>query len=117
MRDWITAELATGLQKLLCLSLEGQPSHETIYGTVGAWREILTHRKVYEQERDTLRFREAFLNLGTRCRRWPTPVDFLEAMPKIDTSGPKLAHTASEETRLANISRIQAMLGEKEDAA
>lgn len=104
------------MQKLLCLGLERQPAAETIVGTLAAWREILTHRKVYEEGRDAQRFRDAFVALGGRCKSWPAPADFLEALPKIDTSGPKLAHVANEETRLANIARINALLGEKDEA-
>ena len=35
--EWMLDELATGLQKLLCLGLDRQPASEVIPGTVQAW--------------------------------------------------------------------------------
>lgn len=116
--DWLQIEVITGLQKLLCLSLEGQPAAETIPGTAAAWLEVLTNGRVYDEARDAPRIREAFVLLASRCRRWPVPADFLEAMPKITLpSGLKLAHVASEETRVRNMTKISELLGENPDAA
>jgi hypothetical protein len=56
-----------------------------ITGTLLAWHETITHRRSFEQQRDEPRMVEAFLNLAGRCRRWPSPAEFLEAIPRIDT--------------------------------
>ena len=87
--DWINRELSTGFQKLLCLSLEGQPAAEVIPGTLATWREVLTSNRVFDEVRDAPRFRSAFSCLCARIRRWPVPADFLDAMPRATFTGVK----------------------------
>jgi len=36
---------------------------------------------VWDQQLDTPRFRKAFTNLIKNRRQWPSPADFMEAMP------------------------------------
>jgi hypothetical protein len=79
--DWIKHELLTGFQKLLTLGLERQPAAEVIPGTVATWLETLTHGRKFDRERDTWRFRAAFITLAGRQRTWPVPRDLLDAMP------------------------------------
>ena len=50
-------------------------------GTIQAWVEVITDNRVFEQELDTDRFRRAFVTLAGRDR-WPTPKDFLDALPE-----------------------------------
>jgi hypothetical protein len=118
--DWLMRELRDGLQKLLCLSLDGQPSADVIAGTLLAWAEVLTAGRVFEQERDTPRFRAAFRTLASRARRWPAPVDFIEALPRIETPrhGPRLESDKAREMRMSSIAEISARLGiNRENAA
>lgn len=82
--DWMIRELRDGLQKMLCLSLDGQPSADVIAGTLLAWGETVAHGRVFDQGRDTPRVRAAFRTLAARCRRWPAPVDFIDALPRIE---------------------------------
>src|SRR6185312_7622939 len=81
--DWVLEEILTGMQKLLPLSLESTPASEVMQGTALAWHEVLVHGRAFDQARDLPRFREAFRTLAGRQRRWPAPVDFLEALPRI----------------------------------
>lgn len=79
--NWLKTELLTGFQKLLCLNLDRTPAAEIIPGTVEAWCEALTDSRLWDQDRDTARIRQAFLTMAKTRRTWPAPVDFLEAMP------------------------------------
>lgn len=72
------------MQKLLPLSLESTPAAEVMAGTALAWHEVFVHGRNFEASRDRPRFREAFRTLAARQRRWPAPVDFLEALPRIE---------------------------------
>lgn len=48
-----------------------------------AWCRAITVNHHFDQQRDALRFQVAFDALLARCRRWPAPVDLLDAMPRI----------------------------------
>jgi hypothetical protein len=80
--DWLTREVATGIQRLLCLSLDGCPAAEVLPGTVAAWCEAIQRNRLLDEERDVPRIREAFAVLLTRYRRWPAPVDLIENLPR-----------------------------------
>lgn len=81
--NWLKTELLTGFQKLLCLNLDRTPAAEIIPGTVEAWCEALTDSRLWDQDRDTARIRQAFLTMAKTRRTWPAPVDFLESLPNI----------------------------------
>lgn len=120
--DWLIRELRDGLQKLLCLSLEGQPSADVIAGTLLAWSETITHGRRFDQGRDELRFREAFRVLANRHRRWPAPVDFLDALPGLP-GAPRVARLESDENKrrgmqaLTEIAARMGWTGDDDDAA
>lgn len=82
--DWLIRELRDGLRKLVSLSLESTPSADLIGATLLTWAETITRGRTFEPERDAPRFRAAFLTLASRCRRWPVPADFLDALPKLE---------------------------------
>lgn len=82
MDEWIHDEILDGLSRLLCLSLERTPAADTIVGTAAAWVEAITHNRQFYQVQDAPRFREAFKTLANLCRKWPAPIDFIEALPK-----------------------------------
>jgi hypothetical protein len=52
-------------------------------GTIQTWVEVITANRVFDQDLDADRFRRAFVVLAGRDR-WPTPKDFLEALPDRD---------------------------------
>lgn len=82
-------------------------------GTALAWHEVLVHSRRFEPARDRQRFREAFRTLASRQRRWPAPVDFLDALPRIEperSEAPKLDDDASRAVGLQHISAIASKL-------
>lgn len=78
--DWLRVEICTGLQKLVALSLPGQPAMETIELTAASWLEAVEGR-AFEQSLDAQRFRLAFRSLLQTSDRWPSPRHLLEALP------------------------------------
>lgn len=110
--DWLKTELLTGFQKLLCLGLDRTPATDLIQGTVAAWLETITHGRVFEQDRDTPRIRAAFCTIAGRNRTWPAPVDFLDALPRIEstTHGRRIESDASREVGMRHIADLAAKL-------
>lgn len=45
------------------------------------WCEAIEHGKLWSQAADTPRFRFAFTTIAATFNQWPTPNQFLEAMP------------------------------------
>lgn len=77
--EWLLVELASGLQRLACLSLDRTPAAEILTGTATAWLEALTDSRTWDESRDTPRIRQAFTTLARTSRRWPAPAEFLTA--------------------------------------
>ena len=94
------------MQKLLPLSLERAPAAELIEGSALAWCEAIGRGKRWDEGRDAPRFREAFRSLMGRCRSWPAPIDFLEALPRIETPTTTEPRLASEGARAAGARAI-----------
>lgn len=46
-----------------------------------AWYLAITQEHQWDQQRDTERFRQAFLRLAQVRRIWPVPADFIAAIP------------------------------------
>lgn len=80
---WLLVEVATGLQKLSCLSLDRTPAAEVLSGTAQAWLEAITDGRAWDRNRDTERVAAAFRTLARTSRRWPSPADFLDALPDV----------------------------------
>jgi hypothetical protein len=116
--DWIKRELLTGFQKLLTLGLERQPAAEVIPGTVATWLETITHRRVFDEQRDRPRFRAAFIELAGRMKHWPTPQDFLESLPALPAvrETPRLISEASVARAKKAMAELDEMLRVKEPA-
>ena len=116
--NWLLAEIETGICKLLCLGLEGQPAAELIEGTVQGWFESITRGRALEPA-DAPRIREAFSNVMARCRRWPSPVEFLEAMPRRESASVTALPVGEEERKRrdaaarATLARLGAMLNDE----
>ncbi|WP_460821524.1 hypothetical protein [Lysobacter olei] len=66
------------------MSLERTPAADMIAGTAMFWTEVLTSDRVWDQHRDTPRFRKAFITLGRMRTTWPVPQHFIEALPKVE---------------------------------
>ena len=113
---WLRTEVLTGLQKLLCLRLEGCPSEDMIEGTLAAWCEALEYAKTWDQQRDVPRIREAFVRLARTAKRWPSLAELIEVMPRIDPAPVvprerRLSNDSICENGLKHIDEINAKLG------
>ena len=104
--DWVTREIITGIQKLSCLGLDREPASELAEGTVAAWVEAVTFDNAWEEQLDAPRFRKAFTILAQTRNVWPSPKDFMDALPARD----QLALT--KQTIPADPARAQAALDE-----
>ena len=111
--DWLEIEILSGLQKLSCLSLDRTPAAEVLLGTVQAWLEAITDGRTWDERRDAGRVQAAFRTLGRTMRRWPSPAEFLDALPRVEQTaiGYEVKPVTHEEAA-ANIARLKAMLGE-----
>lgn len=105
--DWITEELTLGLRKLLALSLEGQPAHDTTGKTLAVWLEVICDRRVFDEAKDRPRFRAAFRTLMSRESRWPTPAKFLDALPSNVVPFKKLPRLESEKRRQTGLTALK----------
>lgn len=79
----------------------------------------LTANRAFEQFRDAPRFRKAFESLFSSKRRWPAPVDFLEAMPRLTASEVKEIRLTSDSHSLVaarSIAEISKFLDIRPDA-
>lgn len=61
---------------------------DMLEGTVSAWCSAITYRKVWTHA-DMPRFVEAFGYLLQNCTQWPSPQDFLQAIPGSPTEAEK----------------------------
>lgn len=66
-----------------------------------AWAEAITAGRLWDQDRDTPRIREAFVTLARTRRQWPAPADFLDAVPRIHAELKALPRVASDPARMA----------------
>ena len=102
------------MQKLILLSLERAPALDVLSrGTLPAWVEAITEGRVFDEQRDSPRFKAAFRTLQGRCRNWPSPRDLLDAMPPLPGE-PRHRRLTSDESRACGmraIAEINAMLG------
>lgn len=80
---WFMTEIASGLQALYALSLEGNPGADVLQATVGVWaRDLWNSRKrSWHQQADTGCIRTAFALLRQTSERWPTPSKFWTVLP------------------------------------
>ena len=76
------------------------------------WAKTITHGRKYEEDRDAPRFRDAFLIIANRHRRWPAPVDFLEAMPRTEPAPrvPLIENDKAREVGMRHIADLAARL-------
>lgn len=81
MPQWMIDVVSIGLTKLYSLSLENRPAAELIDTTALSWVEGFCHDREWIRDLDEPRFEAAFRALVSRVDRWPTPKQFLAAMP------------------------------------
>lgn len=75
-----------------------------------AWVEALNCNRVWDQDRDAPRFREAFRTLAANSTRWPAPVDFVAALPAYEPKQALAPPVCDPIKQQQNIARLQAML-------
>ena len=108
--QWFMAEVATGLQKLISLSLQGMPAMETIQLTATVWAETLWAAPIaWHQELDAQRIRAAFVRMMRDIERWPAPKHLLQYLPARPEPVKLPAPEISEEQRMRNLDRISAI--------
>ena len=79
---WLLSAIADGLQRLVALSLPGQPPAETIALTAAAWCEALSATPIdWDEAQDSPRLRAAFAALLPQVERWPAPAQLLRLLP------------------------------------
>lgn len=87
-------------------------------GTAQAWIDALTDGRAWERARDEARVRRAFVVLSKTIRRWPAPVEFVEAMPRPEQPAlAKQSIPADPARAAAAIAEIQQALTGKSAAA
>lgn len=116
--QWLVTEVASGLQRLLVLSLNGAPAAETITATAMVWCDAIrlggTFRGGAEEARDRPRLEQAFRVLAAEVERWPAPRQLLERLPALPQQyalpeRPKVL-TAEERRRIAALlAKLDAM--------
>lgn len=105
--DWIRNEIALGFQRLICLCLDRQPTDDLIAGTMEAWYEAWTYRKIWHQERDAPRFREAFVRFSTtQANCWPQPMDIIALLPDPPPPAPYIGTPVDSERSRARMAEI-----------
>lgn len=113
--NWITRTISSGLQKLVLLNLDHAPALDVLAeGTLPAWVEAVTAGKALDEARDEPRMREAFRRLMGSCSSWPTPRQFLDAMPPLVSEAPRQFRLPSEQSKrvgMQHIAEISAKLG------
>ena len=110
VQQWFVAEIASGLQRLISLSLPGPPAMETIQLTASSWAEVLWESPTdWHAELDQARLPAAFKRMMRDVERWPAPKALLQYLPpRPQPTQPLLAGPQiSEEQRKRNLARIR----------
>lgn len=81
MTDWFEGEIYAGLLQLEGLMLERSPAAADLRMVTATWVASLTFELAWCEERDVERIRGAFARLGREANRWPSPREFLIALP------------------------------------
>lgn len=79
--QWIHNEILDGLSRLLCLNLDRTPASDLIEGTVTVWCEAICEGRYWSPSLDAPRFQAAFRKLAQVSTKWPSPAEFLAAIP------------------------------------
>ena len=81
--EWLKREILMGIKLLISLNLTDRPSAESLQATAEAWLIVIGGRmgKPLVEQLDAPRIRSAFQTLAGTFRRWPAPVDLIDALP------------------------------------
>ena len=94
---WFRVAIINGIQGLMITRLQFSPAADEIDVTARTWIEVLTNLpRTWTENRDAPRIQKAFLALAAR-QHWPSPYDFLEALPPIP---PTLSLTPPRSSRI-----------------
>lgn len=78
---WFAVAIATGVQRLYVLSLDGTPAAKTIELTTATWIDTLWPTRNWQAALDETRINEAFRQLALNNDRWPVPRQLLLSLP------------------------------------
>jgi hypothetical protein len=78
--DWFQDLIITGIQRLLCLSLDGRPAEAMVTATAAAWIDAAWRARAWTSD-DASQIDEAFRDLASAARRWPAPPHLLDFLP------------------------------------
>jgi hypothetical protein len=81
MQDWFKKAVGLGLSHLYMLNLESKPASTDAKTVRDVWVATLQHKRQWNMKRDAPLIAEAFAVLLRTCDRFPTPKQFLAAMP------------------------------------
>ena len=114
--QWFSNTILTGLQRLLCLALDGAPADDFVSATAAVWVDALwTQREWSEVDVDSVA--RGFRELAGAARRWPPPRQLLDYLPPPRTLAAPY-HAPARKPRLraltsdANRARIDALLAD-----
>ena len=110
MEEWLKYEIKSGFSALYALPLQGKPAEDMVKTVRDVWFAVLSNNRHWQQERDTPRIKMAFMSLLTRADNFPTPKQFLDALPS-HTQGAKALPkpVVSKETAEKNKAKIRAI--------
>jgi hypothetical protein len=95
--SWFASAIASGIQRLMVLGLDGTPAASTIELTTVTWIDALWAGRVWDAKLDETRIAEAFRLLTIQAERWPAPVQFLRMLPDRHGTQPKLGRKMTKE--------------------
>ncbi len=78
---WFAVAIASGVQRLYVLSLEGTPAAATIELTTATWIDTLWPTRAWRAELDETRITESFRQMAMNSERWPVPRQLLLSLP------------------------------------
>lgn len=78
---WLNNAVAEGLQMLVVLRLRGTPAEQNLAQTGKVWIGVITSRPIaWDEEQDSPRICNAFIELAATMDRWPAPADFMRVL-------------------------------------
>lgn len=107
--QWFRQAVADGLQRLVALSLPGQPPAETIALTKESWIDILWPLRAW-QRADAERLQSAVRYMASRIDRWPPPRAVLDHLPPRTTPRALPKPRSDRATGLAACAEIKRLL-------
>lgn len=75
------AELASGLQTLLALGLQGRPAADSVAATLAMWEKSLCQGRAWDEVADKGRLKTAFDTLAASATQFPAPAELTPRLP------------------------------------